>query len=67
MRKETPKCVNCGTIKNVKPYIIADDLETPRYYCKKCWKEFKFKVANILFRSKNKIKNYGKITKRKIF
>ena len=51
MKKEKPKCKICGTTKKVKPYIIADDLEELRYYCSKCWKEFKFKVANILFRN----------------
>jgi hypothetical protein len=60
MRKETPKCVNCGTTKKVKPYIIADDLENPRYYCPKCWKEFRFKVINILFGDKNNLRNYEK-------
>jgi len=53
--KDEPKCVNCGTTKKIKPYIIADDLENPRYYCSKCWKEFRFKIANILFRNKNKL------------
>ena len=60
MKKEKPKCIICGTTKKVKPYIIADDLENPRYYCPKCWKEFRLKVINILFRDKNNLRNYEK-------
>jgi hypothetical protein len=31
------KCKVCGTKKNVKSYIIADDMENPQPYCRKCW------------------------------
>lgn len=35
--KTMKKCKICGTKKNVKSYVIADDMENPQPYCRKCW------------------------------
>lgn len=43
-----PKCGICGSKKNVKHYIIADDLENPRPRCKKCMDEIKLSVLMTL-------------------
>ena len=30
-------CVNCGSVRRkLKHYVVADDLENPRPYCKPC-------------------------------
>jgi len=31
------KCIKCQKIRGVKLYVIADDLENPIPYCKKCY------------------------------
>lgn len=36
---KTLKCRGCQTTKDVAAYIIADDIEHPRCYCKKCIRE----------------------------
>ena len=38
------KCKKCGEWRGTKGYIIADDLENPQLYCKKCWEELKLEV-----------------------
>jgi transposase-like protein len=38
------KCVKCSKVKIGKYYIIADDLEKPRFYCTKCHKELQLEI-----------------------
>lgn len=35
-----PQCSYCKSTRNVKYYIIADDIEKSRAMCSKCKKEF---------------------------
>jgi hypothetical protein len=49
MKNKKLKCSYCGKTGKLKWYIIADDLENPRPYHKKC-------ILEILIRSELKIK-----------
>lgn len=36
IKMKKPKCIHCGSTRNVKFYIIADDLEYSKPICDKC-------------------------------
>jgi len=42
------KCGICGSAKNVKKYIIADDMENPKARCKKCMDELFYEILNFM-------------------
>lgn len=43
------KCVRCGSSRRkLKYYVIADDLENPRPYCKPCHKQLMMDILTML-------------------
>lgn len=50
MEKLKIKCQHCKSkTRKTKPYIIADNLEEPRWLCAKCKKELDMSVLIALF------------------
>ena len=47
------KCGVCGSKKQVKNYIIADDIERPRPRCKKCIDKLRIKLMLTLLKGDN--------------
>ena len=45
------KCRDCGTDKNIKYYVIADDIENHKPYCEKCILKLRMDILELL--SKN--------------
>ncbi len=43
------QCKVCGTTKKVKGYIIADDMENPQLYCKKCYEKLWIEIMTKVF------------------
>ena len=56
------KCKVCGTTKGVGFYVIADDLENPQPYCKKCYDEFRMECIKMICMSDD---NWSKECQRK--
>lgn len=52
--KKTIKCRGCGKGGRLKNYIIADDLENPRPYHKKCMEQMMLEVMIQLYIPKGK-------------
>jgi hypothetical protein len=45
MKNKKLKCSYCGKGGKLKWYIIADDLENPRPYHKKCYEKFRMEIV----------------------
>jgi len=52
MEKIKEKCCYCGKGGKLKYYIIADDLENPRPYHKKCIEKMKLESLLALYKIK---------------
>ena len=44
IKVKQPKCRYCGKSGNILYYVIADDLEHPVPYHKKCYKKFRLGI-----------------------